>query len=74
MRLPPPVGPGDGVPVSGRDLRALPKAHLHVHLTGSIRASTFTELGGTTSFPSRYRSWDEFVATYRDAKSVMARA
>ncbi len=27
-----------------RDLRALPKAHLHIHLEGAMRASTLTEL------------------------------
>lgn len=54
-----------------RDLQGLPKAHLHVHLTGSIRATTFAELGGTTSFPSRYANWDEFVAVYRESKTVV---
>ena len=28
----------------GRDLRALPKAHLHIHLEGAMRGSTLTEL------------------------------
>lgn len=54
-----------------RDVRVLPKAHLHVHLTGSIRPSTFAELGGTTTFPPRYPGWDEFVAVYRQAKTVV---
>jgi adenosine deaminase len=29
---------------TGRDLRALPKAHLHLHFTGSLRATTLREL------------------------------
>ncbi|MEL6965184.1 MAG: adenosine deaminase [Pseudomonadota bacterium] len=28
----------------GRDLRSLPKAHLHIHLEGAMRSSTLTEL------------------------------
>ncbi|MCD2187246.1 adenosine deaminase family protein [Actinomycetospora soli] len=53
------------------DLRALPKAHLHVHLMGSIRPSTYAELGGEVAFPARYGSWDEFVAAYRATKDVL---
>ena len=29
---------------AGRDLRALPKAHLHLHFTGSLRAATLRDL------------------------------
>ena len=29
---------------SGRDLRVLPKAHLHIHLEGAMRSSTLSEL------------------------------
>lgn len=32
------------IPCSGRDLRSLPKAHLHIHLEGAMRGSTLTEL------------------------------
>lgn len=59
------------VHVEHRDLSRLPKAHLHVHLTGSIRGSTFTELGGTTVFPPRYSTWDQFVTTYAATKTVL---
>ncbi len=31
-------------PSTGRDLRALPKAHLHLHFTGSMRHATLLEL------------------------------
>lgn len=55
------------------DVRALPKAHLHVHLMGSIRPSTYAELGGEVAFPERYGSWESFVAAYRATKEVLRR-
>ncbi|MDL5157386.1 adenosine deaminase [Actinomycetospora termitidis] len=55
------------------DLRALPKAHLHVHLMGSIRPSTYVELGGMREFPARYDTWPGFVAAYRATKEVLRR-
>ncbi|GLZ55207.1 adenosine deaminase family protein [Actinomycetospora sp. NBRC 106378] len=51
----------------------LPKAHLHLHLMGSIRPSTYAELGGEAAFPERYGSWEEFVAAYRATKDVLRR-
>ena len=39
--------PGAGLPPTGpprRDLASLPKAHLHLHFTGSMRLATLVEL------------------------------
>ncbi|WP_106539072.1 adenosine deaminase [Haloactinopolyspora alba] len=40
----PAVSTGPAATTSGRDLRALPKAHLHLHFTGSMRHSTLLDL------------------------------
>ncbi|MGH9124662.1 MAG: adenosine deaminase [Acidimicrobiales bacterium] len=51
-----------------RDLRALPKAHLHLHLEGAMRPATLAELCGRyqLAVPSieSYGSFAAFVATY----------
>ncbi len=51
-----------------RDLRALPKAHLHVHLEGAMRPSTLGELCGQygLAVPSidSYGDFSAFAATY----------
>jgi len=48
-----------------RDLAALPKAHLHVHLESAIRPSTLAELGfasDTTEFDG-FRSFADHNST-----------
>ena len=45
-----------------RDIRALPKAHLHLHLTGSMRLSTLHELAaayGITLPPALRGRWTQ---------------
>jgi adenosine deaminase len=64
------VGPDDE-----RDLATLPKVELHVHLEGSIAATTATELAtrhGTAgdlgfedgAYPAPFRDFEHFVATF----------
>jgi adenosine deaminase len=51
-----------------RDLRGLPKAHLHVHLEGAMRPSTLRELCAHYQIPvpliESYGSFADFSATY----------
>jgi adenosine deaminase len=71
-----------------RDLSALPKAHLHLHLTGAMRHSTMVELAGahgvtlppalTEEWPPRLaatdeRGWFRFQRLYDLARSVLRR-
>jgi adenosine deaminase len=57
--------------MTGRSLRSLPKAHLHLHLEGSARPETMYELATRAGLEARdYRSfsgWDDFLALYRHA-------
>lgn len=50
-----------------RELRSLPKAHLHLHLDGAVRPSTYAELaaeaGLPAPLPSSYESFAEFLDT-----------
>lgn len=73
-------GPG------GRDLARLPKAHLHLHFTGSLRHSTLIELAAehgillpdalTREWPPRLsatdeRGWFRFQRLYDTARAVV---
>ena len=72
----------------GRALAALPKAHLHLHFTGSMRHSTLVELADehgvhlppalTEEWPPRLsgtdeRGWFRFQRLYDTARSVLRR-
>jgi adenosine deaminase len=72
-----------------RDLSALPKAHLHLHLTGAMRHPTMVELARvhgvalppalTEEWPPRLaatdeRGWFRFQRLYDLARSVLRRA
>lgn len=48
-----------------RDLRLLPKAHLHVHLESTIRPATLADLGGSSP-PAAFAGFGSF-ATYNAA-------
>lgn len=54
-----------------RDLAALPKAHLHIHLEGAMRPSTLAEFAaeaGETAPPTRgFTSFPQFVEMYDGA-------
>jgi adenosine deaminase len=58
-----------------RDLALLPKAHLHLHLDGSLRASTVAELAARARIeapmPTGYGSFEAFSATISAAAACM---
>ncbi len=60
---------------TGRDLRALPKGHLHLHLEGAMRPATLSELAARYGIPlpqvETYTSFTEFAALYLAACDVM---
>jgi adenosine deaminase len=63
--------------VLGRDLRSLPKAELHLHLHGAMRASTLVELsmaaGLTAPDPRAFADFDGFQVIYRAARACVTR-
>jgi adenosine deaminase len=56
-----------------RDVRTLPKAHLHLHLEGSARPDTIGEFREEAGLDARdhgdFDGWDGFLASYMDALS-----
>ena len=69
------VAGSDSTPRDGA-LVALPKAHVHVHLLGSMRSMTLRELAGregieVTDPPVSFPGWASFHAVYGAAKRVL---
>ncbi len=59
-----------------RGIRTLPKAHLHLHLTGAMRPSTLAELGGSVPplEPGTVHAWDAFQGRYSAARAALRTA
>jgi adenosine deaminase len=57
-----------------RDLRALPKAHLHLHLEAAMRPATMQELAAThgIDIPSlSFETYSDFIVVYEIATDVL---
>ncbi|WP_051839817.1 adenosine deaminase [Streptomyces sp. NRRL F-5126] len=80
------TGTGEAAGRPPRDLRLLPKAHLHLHFTGSMRSATLLELAGkygvhlpealTSGEPPKLsatdeRGWFRFQRLYDIARSCL---
>jgi len=86
LDAPSPRGSGHSTNEHVRDLRALPKAHLHLHFTGSMRHSTLLELAArdgirlpdqlVSGWPPELsaadeKGWFRFQRLYDVARSVL---
>ncbi|AMM22296.1 hypothetical protein AX769_08625 [Frondihabitans sp. PAMC 28766] len=59
-----------------RDLRALPKGHLHIHWEAAIRRATLDEMGTAAGLvidvPTVFDDFSDFSATYRSMLQVLS--
>lgn len=79
LTIPPPTPPGR------RDLRALPKAHLHLHFTGAMRPRTLVDMAlakeirlpshlldtDPLTVPADARGWFRFQRSYDAARALV---
>ncbi|MFG2074805.1 adenosine deaminase [Nonomuraea maritima] len=57
-----------------RDVRSLPKAHLHVHLESTVRPRTVRDLGGTPAQEGTFTSFREFAEQRAQVRGLLRTA